>query len=82
MLILLWTWNYRCKLEIVFADGSTFVVTMHRGKIIDGELSIFFLWNLITQTVGTSLSKTMIAPYGVSRSQVSKTIGLSINLVF
>jgi hypothetical protein len=39
------TWNYCCKLEIVCADGSTFVVTMPWGKIIDGELSIFF-WTL------------------------------------
>ncbi len=29
------------------------------GKIIDGELSIFFLWDLITQTVGTIISTTM-----------------------
>jgi hypothetical protein len=28
VLNLLWTWNYCCKLEIVCADGSTFVVTM------------------------------------------------------
>ena len=27
VLNLLWTWNYCCKLEIVCADGSTFVVT-------------------------------------------------------
>ncbi len=53
------TWNYCCKLEIVCADGSTFVVTMPWGKIIDGELSIFFLWNLITLWVGTIISTTM-----------------------
>ena len=28
VLNLVWTWNYCCKLEIVCADGSTFVVTM------------------------------------------------------
>jgi hypothetical protein len=28
VLNLVWTWNYCCKLEIVWADGSTFVVTM------------------------------------------------------
>ena len=27
VLNLLWTWNYCCKLEIVCADGTTFVVT-------------------------------------------------------
>jgi hypothetical protein len=28
VLNLVWTWNYCCKLEIVCADGSTFVVTI------------------------------------------------------
>jgi hypothetical protein len=27
VLNLLWTWNFCCKLEIVCADGSTFVET-------------------------------------------------------
>ncbi len=60
VLNLLWTWNYFSKLqklEIVCADGSTFVVTMPWGKIIDGEFWIFFLWNLITQRLGTSSSR-------------------------
>ena len=59
VLNLVWTWNYCCKLEIVWADGSTFVVTMPWGKIIDGELSIFFLWDLITLWLGTIISTTM-----------------------
>jgi hypothetical protein len=61
VLNLVWTWNYCCKLEIVCADGSTFVVTMPWGKIIDGELSIFFLWDLITLWLGTIISTTMLS---------------------
>ena len=59
VLNLVWTWNFCCKLEIVCVDGSTFVVTMPWGKIIDGELLIFFLWDLITQRLGTIISATM-----------------------
>jgi hypothetical protein len=42
------------------ADGSTFVVPMPWGKLIDGELSIFILWDLITQRLGTIISTTMV----------------------
>ncbi len=60
VLNLLWTWIFCCKLEIVCEDGSTFVVTIPWGKIIDGELLILFLWDPITQRLWTSLSKTMV----------------------
>jgi hypothetical protein len=58
VLNLLWTWNFCCKFEIVCADGSVQIVTMPWGKIIDGELSIFFLWDLITRP-GRSLNRAL-----------------------
>jgi hypothetical protein len=74
VLNLVWTWNFCCKLEIVCVDGSTFVVTMPWGKIIDGELSIFFLWDLITQRLGTIISTTMLRIAYLSWSQFAHSL--------
>ena len=63
VLNLLWIWNYCCKLEIVCADSIPFLVTKgFDALIIDGELLISFLWDLITQRLGTIISTTMPDP--------------------
>jgi hypothetical protein len=72
VLNLLWTWNYCCKLEIVCADGSTFVVTKGflctEGRSLTENVQFFsygtlkhYDWEPYNNLIFFILSTTMLA---------------------
>ena len=58
-------WSLPCVAQALLQAWLLLVYFMPWGKIIDGELSIFFLWDLITLWLGTIISTTMAMGIGV-----------------